>query len=189
MKLLSDKLDQLVTKQALDLYPRLEPAWDLEMELTILPLDELAAGAGGDSNLAQCALSGLWLLYGFLDQSHLVSQSIPTAEGSFWHAIMHRLEKDFWNSKYWYRQVGRHDVFESMNRKLRIQKPESKAVGWSPEDFVDQCEAAEHRTTAELVAGQEMRERLQQIAKIEWSSLFQFCLPKLDANWLSYEGQ
>ena len=60
------------------------------------------------SNLAMAdgCLAGLWLLHGFLDESHEISQSLKTSEGSFWHGIMHRIERDFWNSKYWYRQVG-----------------------------------------------------------------------------------
>ena len=44
-------------------------------------------------------MSGLWLLAGDLDRSHTISQSIGSAEGSFWHAIMHRREGDFGNSK------------------------------------------------------------------------------------------
>ena len=46
----------------------------------------------------------LWL-YGFLDESHSIAQGIDSAEGSYWHALMHRSEGDFSNSKYWYRRV------------------------------------------------------------------------------------
>jgi hypothetical protein len=48
-------------------------------------------------------MSGLWLLAGDLDRSHTISQGIGSAEGSFWHGIMHRREGDFSNSKYWFR--------------------------------------------------------------------------------------
>ena len=64
--------------------------------------------------MADGCLAGLWLLHGFLDESHEISQSLKTAEGSFWHGIMHRIEPDFWNSKYWYRQVGSHQVIQAM---------------------------------------------------------------------------
>ena len=68
------------------------------------------------SNLAMAdgCLAGLWLLHGFLDESHEISQSLKTSEGSFWHGIMHRIERDFWNSKYWYRQVGSHQVIDCL---------------------------------------------------------------------------
>src|SRR5262245_21627515 len=50
----------------------------------------------------QAMLAGLWLYHDWLDESHRISQSLDTPTGSFWHAIMHRRERDFSNSKYWY---------------------------------------------------------------------------------------
>ncbi len=60
------------------------------------------------------ANAGLWLLAGNLDESHQISQSIESPEGSFWHGIMHRREGDFWNAKYWFRRVGRHPVLSEL---------------------------------------------------------------------------
>src|SRR4051794_8266140 len=57
---------------------------------------------------ASALLSGLWLWHDFLDESHGISQSIHSATGSFWHAIMHRREGDFGNSKYWYAKCLNH---------------------------------------------------------------------------------
>jgi hypothetical protein len=58
--------------------------------------------------------AALWLLAGELDRSHAVSQNIKSAEGAFWHGIMHRREGDFWNSKYWFRQCPRHAVHREL---------------------------------------------------------------------------
>jgi len=55
----------------------------------------------GDLAMAHACLAGLWLLHGYLDESHEISQALKTSEGSFWHGVMHRIERDFWNSKYW----------------------------------------------------------------------------------------
>ena len=55
----------------------------------------------------------LWL-HGFLDESHTIAQGIDSTEGSYWHALMHRSEPDFSNSKYWYRKVGKHEIFPSL---------------------------------------------------------------------------
>src|SRR5277367_1162697 len=41
---------------------------------------------------AKAMLAGLWLWHDWLDQSHEISQSLHSATGSFWHAIMHRRE-------------------------------------------------------------------------------------------------
>ncbi len=37
---------------------------------------------------ANAMLAGLWLWHDALDESHTISQSLLTATGSFWHAIM-----------------------------------------------------------------------------------------------------
>jgi len=67
-----------------------------------------------------------------LDRSHSISQDIGSAEGSFWHGIMHRREGDFGNSKYWFRQVGSHPVFDQLAEI-------SGGVYADPYDFVDEC--------------------------------------------------
>src|SRR5262249_53105752 len=55
---------------------------------------------------------------------------------SFWHAIMHRREPDAWNSKYWWRRVGKHPVFAQLgDQAARLGWP-----AWDPAAFVDACE-------------------------------------------------
>ena len=63
-----------------------------------------------DRDMARACLCGLWLAHNYLDESHRISQEIENPTGSFWHAIMHRREGDYSNSKYWFRRVGRQDV-------------------------------------------------------------------------------
>ncbi|MGI9430454.1 MAG: hypothetical protein ACR2NM_17470 [Bythopirellula sp.] len=105
---------------------------------------------------ARCCLSAIWLLHDFLDESHTISQGIASAEGSFWHGIMHRREGDFSNAKYWFRKVGAHPVFTLL------------ADDWDPFDFVDQCEAAGQRGGTEA-------EHCRQMQQLEWESLFDHC--------------
>ena len=110
----------------------------------------------GDLAMADACLAGLWLLHGYLDESHEISQSLKTSEGSFWHGVMHRIERDFWNSKYWYRQVGTHQVIETM-----AERDSSYPEGW-----VDACEEA-------CDAGGDAEAAEAAIA--EWGCLFEFC--------------
>lgn len=108
------------------------------------------------------ALSGLWLLAGDLDRSHTISQDLGSAEGSFWHGIMHRREGDFGNSKYWFRKVGSHPVIE--------QLPQLSGGDYGdPCDFVDDCQRA-------LRAGGESFQRCQLAQWIEWQALMAHCL-------------
>ena len=128
-----------------------------------------------DGAMAECCLAGLWLRHSFLDESHQISQRIETTTGSYWHAIMHRREGDFENAKYWFRRVGRHDVFESLAASVaeiadRSDAPIAKqftAQSWNPMAFVDAC----HRVRA----GSPDEQLLCEIADQEWRLLFDYC--------------
>ncbi len=112
-----------------------------------------------DQDQARCCIAAVWLLHDFLDESHSVSQGIATAEGSFWHAIMHRREGDFSNAKYWFRKVGEHSVYGEIS------------ADWTPFDFVDECQAA-------LRAGSEAQQHCRELQQREWEALFDFCYSK-----------
>lgn len=106
---------------------------------------------------AEACLAGAWLLHDFLDESHSISQSLDTPEGSFWHGIMHRREGDFGNAKYWFRRVGDHPVFGQLAERFGE---------WDPFDFVDQCEAATR-------SGQV--DPCRELQQAEWETLFDWC--------------
>ncbi len=156
------RLSGLLSPDSLDEYPRRQPNQHMRRALDRLTLAELFPDEIANAAAGQCVMSGLWLVHGFLDQAHEICQSIPTATGSFWHAIMHRLEGDFWNSKYWYRQIGRHAVIERIAARLQVT--------WNPSDFVDQCERLQ-RTPLESPAHGTARH----VAQVEWQELFTDC--------------
>ncbi|MCX6624571.1 MAG: hypothetical protein NTY38_26630, partial [Acidobacteria bacterium] len=62
----------------------------------------------------EAALAGLWLYFSCLDESHRLSQNVPSQEGSFWHGILHRQEPDAGNAAYWFRRLGNHPVFAAL---------------------------------------------------------------------------
>lgn len=143
---------ELVTQEAFQKYTSGGPNKELESKLGQLSFDDIFPAGTTDSKMADCCLSGLWLLHNFLDRSHDISQEVHTQEGSFWHAIMHRLEGDFWNSKYWYRKVGNHAAYQNVE------------PNWNPADYVDACESV-GKTDPQI----------QQTAISEWKALFEHC--------------
>jgi hypothetical protein len=118
-----------------------------------------------DPDAALACHAGLWLYFDYLHESHELSQELLTAEGSFWHAIMHRREPDPSNSKYWWRKVGPHSVISQLVEK-------APAFGFNytnPFDFVDFCERVRGNGSAEeLVA--------RRVQLLEWQLLFDHCL-------------
>jgi hypothetical protein len=104
--------------------------------------------------------SAIWLYVDDLDRSHTISQGISGPIGAYWHAIMHRREGDFSNSKYWLRQARGID--------LAIE-------GYDPVRFVDQVEAAKGSNPSGLL---EMQRK-------EWMALFTYCMERAGMEELS----
>lgn len=167
---LSEFASQLVTPTAIQQYGQLcagqldsvVPSQSTRQQLESMTLESVV-GPCRNQLAGECCLSGVWLLHGELDASHDISQRIKTSDGSYWHGIMHRLERDFWNSKYWYQNVGNHPVLD------RLQEEFGE---FYPNDFVDQCEAlleSENPSPADV-------ERVENISTLEWKFLFEHCL-------------
>jgi hypothetical protein len=117
-----------------------------------------------DAEAARACLAGLWLRHDFLEESHTISQSLETPEGSFWHAIMHRREPDPGNSKYWWRRVGKHPVLT----QLAAQAPSVGYTFTTPEAFVDFCERVRGKKNTD-------EDLAQKIQLLEWQLLFDHC--------------
>ena len=155
---MNSAIEQFLTAAAIDSYAReLDPAGNPEVaqSLSQLEVTDLFDGPVSDHDMAACCHSGLWLLHNHLHPSHDISQSVDTAEGSWWHAIMHRSEGDFSNSKYWYRHVGEHHLLDEVQS------------GFAPFAFVDQCESEYRKGT--------LSDAAQQTAFAEWKALFEYC--------------
>ena len=120
-----------------------------------------------DDSMAQCCIAGLWLLHGYLDQSHQISQQVGSSTGSYWHGIMHRREGDYGNSKYWFRRVGNHVIWEQLAQDAVIFKDSA----WNPYRFVDLCE--EFAGT-----GTDVEKSLQEAQMREWELLFAYSYQK-----------
>jgi hypothetical protein len=148
----------------------------VEGKLKALTVNDAFAGKQVvDQDMAQACISAVWLYHNFLDESHTISQGIKTNTGSFWHGIMHRREPDFSNSKYWFRNVGEHPLFDALNKEAqKIAQGATDApdflisqTSWDPYEFVDLC--------ADALSGKSSNDALcREIQQREWELLFDF---------------
>jgi hypothetical protein len=140
-------------------------------------LDERALAPRGvrDRDMAGACRAGLWLGFNFLDESHTISQGLDTAEGSYWHAIMHRREPDHANAAYWLRRVGAHPIHEGLARAAAELGYAGKGARWDPFAFNDACEA--HRGK-----GDPIEELLRRVQQAEWELLFGWCYRRAAAE-------
>lgn len=131
-----------------------------------------------DHDGVKAMLAGLWLWHDFLEQSHVISQKIDSPTGSFWHAIMHRREGDFSNSKYWYAKCGGHPILPVLAAQagpMLNPLPADKLLlrlisdGWDANALVDLIEAVHDRPD-------DPRHRAAvALQQLEWRVLFDHC--------------
>ncbi|MEO1994432.1 MAG: hypothetical protein ABGZ17_04070 [Planctomycetaceae bacterium] len=156
-----------------------------------LLLSDSVASSGGASTASMAWQAGLLQIHDYLDESHQFSQSIEGRgrfhDGDYWHAIMHRREPDFSNSKYWFRRVGPHPVFDRLRpvaaELLAVAEPpqvgkwHSTLCGssWDPLAFVDLCQHALSTQDQRLISV------AQQIQYVEMELLLGHCWQALTA--------
>jgi len=128
-------------------------------------------------DFARACLAALWLYHDFLDESHALSQEFASAEGSFWHGIMHRREPDYPNAAYWFCRVGHHAVFDALGPAAQALAATSAVTvaipsSWNPFWFIDFCEGCAGKNQP----GEDLARLIQ---KREWELLFDYCYRKV----------
>ena len=128
----------------------------------ILGLDaEEAREAIRVSKLPALVRTGLFNYFGLWNEAHELAQNIETADGSYWHGIVHRQEPDAGNAGYWFRRVGAHPIFPALRaRAVEIGYP--AGAQWDPIAFIEYCE----RQPGQIARDME---------RAEWELLFDHC--------------
>lgn len=125
--------------------------------------------------------AGLLQMHGFWDASHEAAQEADDlgekAVASYWHGIAHRREPDAGNASYWFRNVGRHRVFEPLAKLAQplvaehasdamIAKVCNRQGGWDPFAMIELCTRAR--------PGSAQAEVAQKLQRLEMSLLLDF---------------
>jgi hypothetical protein len=125
-----------------------------------LPEDE-ARDAIRRSGLADLVRTGLFLHFGCWKEAHELAQNIETPDGSYWHAIVHRMEPDPDNAAYWFRRVGAHPIFPAL-RARAAECGYDAGAKWDPFAFIKHCE----RDAGPVALA---------VQRAEWELLFEHC--------------
>lgn len=126
----------------------------------------------------------LYLWHDYLEVSHQIAQDERSIEFNYFHAMIHRREGDFFNSRFWFRQLDdRHIVlidlakevrrFLTERKELQLLKVLVKEDGWVPLEFLEEVmKASKMERTSSTV------KLLTEIQAIEFACWFRFlCLP------------
>lgn len=170
------KLAAKLTTHKPSLYPTEELDDLMDVKIAKLSVD----GFEGESrSYALTVKVGLHLFNESLDFSHAISQDIDTPTGNYWHAIMHRMEGDYSNAKYWFRMAGAHPIYEDVAKEALVyikqagledirsaafkQQLEkwSSGTGYDPVQFTDLVEY--QVTKADDERGEELLKHVQWI--------------------------
>jgi hypothetical protein len=127
-----------------------------------------------DARNDRAAVAGLLLRLGCWAESHAVAQDIHSAEGSYWHGIIHRIEPDSGNAAYWFRRVGQHAIFPQLfSRASEILSKSSEPhwrlkSAWDPFLFIEWCYEARKQ-------GGQLQTTAIAIQMAEWQLLYDWC--------------
>ncbi len=141
------------------------------------------SGLIADSELASDSLviAMLWLRVGIIEPAHEIVQDGATPLASYLHGVVHRLEGDYWNAKYWFRQVHDKRLLQSISIAMveRIEMEGLLAVAkslkfvqgsqFSPAEFV----TAHEQINDQAKATEEQKLAMESIAWFEWENLWQ----------------
>jgi len=132
-----------------------------------------ARGLFPHARAPEAAMAGLYLYFSCMDEAHGIAQDVATAEGSFWHAILHRQEPDAGNASYWFRRVGAHAIFPALRARAAGLGVDFGAM-WDPFAFIGLCEKAARKP------GSAEEARALEVQRAEWQLLFAYCAARAE---------
>ncbi len=131
----------------------------------------------------------VWLRVGIIDRAHDLVQDAGSGIDAYIHGMIHRLEGDYWNAKYWFRSAGKNivaTVVDQVRSSANFEKPHQSehasaaATGsFDPSRLVDQIE--HHHRNRSLRSQREIESQTRDRTEIswllgqEWRAVWQIC--------------
>ena len=103
---------------------------------------------------ANCTRSLLLLAAGGLDQAHRIVQEMSTTDAAYIHGVIHRIDDDFNNARYWFRSAGTHPAGSEMYRRAAASSPTvARQSIWDPVLVTDMVERSRKTGVTEELRG------------------------------------
>jgi hypothetical protein len=121
----------------------------------------------------------LGLRIGSIDRAHDIVQHGATPMDRYLHGVVHRIEGDFWNAKYWFRQVDDkgllvsvgHEVISTLESQNLLESSKSLKLFDDQNRFETQ-NLVDAQAALSKKASSNQRELVQQIAQAEWNAIW-----------------
>lgn len=130
-----------------------------------------------DPEMANAVLAAFYLRFGALDAAHELINAIDSPTGALWHGILHRMEGDYPNARYWMHQAGNHPTYTYLAQGAgailaQMSDLDSREIhagirAWDAMYFTKLCERA-------LQEGSDLQAFCSQVQDLEWKVLFHF---------------
>lgn len=117
----------------------------------------------------------IWLRISKIHRAHELVQDASTGVQAYIHGMIHRLEGDYWNAKYWFRNAGRNTVDQVVQT---INAPEKTEL-FDPYLLVDRLEQF-HRASKLARPPRECSGNVEELAiaralEQEWWAVWNIC--------------
>ncbi|MBV9490800.1 MAG: hypothetical protein JO069_13940 [Verrucomicrobia bacterium] len=119
-----------------------------------------------DRAKAACVRALLWYAAGDLNVAHEIVQAISGPDAAYIHGMIHRVEDDFNNARYWFGRAVAHPASAEIYRHAVVNSSQIAANPlWDPSYVTDLLEQA--RVTG-------VSEELTTVLRIEFEELFNY---------------
>ncbi len=99
---------------------------------------------------AACLRSLLFLAAGDLDRAHVIVQELNSSNASYIHGMIHRIEGDFGNARYWFHRARIHPTAPEMYRRASANSLTiASHPVWDPDRVTDLAERARQTRPSE----------------------------------------
>ncbi|MBV8898931.1 MAG: hypothetical protein JOY92_02320 [Verrucomicrobia bacterium] len=142
-----------------------EPAPDPQLLSRIEAITDSDLGLP-ERQKAACVRALLWYAAGDLHAAHEIVQPMPGPDGAYIHGMIHRVEDDFDNARYWFSRAAAHPASAEIYRHAVVNSTAIAAHPlWDPVYVTDLLEQS--RRTG-------ISEELVTVLRIEFEELFNY---------------